>query len=45
MEGSAPAILVEALEDLDSHYRIFDLRWNADMRAIKRWQAAGPVAS
>ncbi|MGX1237310.1 hypothetical protein AB7M71_010448 [Bradyrhizobium japonicum] len=42
MEGSAPQILVDALDDLDSHYRSFDIRWAANMRAIKRWQAAGP---
>lgn len=32
-----------ALEaELADLQRSFDLRWNADMRAIKRWQAAGP---
>ncbi len=29
----------EKLEELEA---IFDMRWDADMRAIKRWQAAGP---
>ncbi len=29
---------VERLAELEA---LFDLRWAADMRAIKRWQAAG----
>ncbi len=29
----------EKLADLEA---LFDMRWAADMRAIKRWQAAGP---
>lgn len=29
-------------EELAELQAIFDLRWKADMRAIKRWQAAGP---
>ncbi len=28
--------------DLEDMQRTFDLRWKADMRAIKRWQAAHP---
>ena len=34
MEGSAPHMLVEALDDLDHHYRSFDLHWSADVLAI-----------
>lgn len=34
--------LAEAAEDLQQHDFSFDLRWRADMRAIKRWQAANP---
>lgn len=36
--ASAPA-MQEEIEDLQ---RTFDLRWQADMRAIKRWQEANP---
>lgn len=36
--ASAPE-LRERVDDLE---RSFDLRWNADQRAIKRWQAAAP---
>lgn len=32
----------EILESIDDNERLFDLRWKADMRAIKRWQAAHP---
>lgn len=40
-DDTAP--LVEwAVEQIEEHERSFDLRWNADMRAIKRWQAAAP---
>jgi hypothetical protein len=42
MEGSAPHMLVEALDDLDHHYRSFDLRWSADVLAIARWRQAAP---
>lgn len=28
--------------ELDEHHASFDLRWKADMRAIKAWQAAHP---
>jgi hypothetical protein len=31
-----------ALADKSQLQRTFDLRWDADMRAIKRWQAANP---
>lgn len=37
--------LVEALSlraELEEHKEIFDLRWNADMRAIARWREANP---
>jgi hypothetical protein len=36
--ASAPAMR----EELDDLQRTFDLMWAADMRAIKRWQAAHP---
>ncbi len=29
-------------EELDTLQTLFAMRWNADMRAIKMWQAAGP---
>lgn len=32
----------EIIENADELQRVFDMRWAADMRAIKRWQAAGP---
>lgn len=32
----------EAAEEIEEHDQSFDLRWNADMRAIKRWQAEEP---
>lgn len=41
-EGPDTDLAREVLDDLDDHYRSFDLRWDADMRAIKRWQAAHP---
>ncbi len=34
--------LTKITEDRDDFARTFDLRWKADMRAIKRWQAAHP---
>lgn len=34
--------MTEAADALDEHGMLFDLRWKADMRAIKRWQAANP---
>ena len=33
-------LLLEAADELITHQHSFDLRWKADMRAIKRWQAA-----
>lgn len=39
------AWIVEAfrrLEQLEESDKAFDLRWNSDMRAIKRWQEAHP---
>lgn len=36
--ASAPEMQAE-IKDMQ---RMFDLRWEADMRAIKRWQAAHP---
>lgn len=33
-------LLQEAAESLREHEQSFDLRWNADMRAIKRWREA-----
>lgn len=35
-------VLQEASELLTEHEQSFELRWQADMRAIKRWQAAHP---
>lgn len=35
-------LLVDVLEQLEDYDRSFDLRWNADMRAIRRWQQAHP---
>lgn len=37
-----PKEVRERLESAADLERSFDLRWNADMRAIKRWQAAHP---
>lgn len=37
-----PTEIRERLESADDLERSFDLRWNADQRAIKRWQAASP---
>lgn len=34
--------LEQVLGTGDAQDREFDLRWKADQRAIKRWQAAGP---
>jgi hypothetical protein len=34
------ALVAEAADELETFERSFELRWNADMRAIKRWQAA-----
>lgn len=31
-----------AVEQIEEHDQSFDLRWKADMRAIKRWQEAHP---
>jgi hypothetical protein len=36
------AKLVEATEERDDLQRTFDLQWEADQRAIKRWQEAHP---
>lgn len=36
------ADLLSAAEDLEEYEISFNMRWNADMRAIKRWQAANP---
>jgi hypothetical protein len=32
-------LVTEAADELETQERSFDLRWKADMRAIKRWQA------
>src|SRR5262249_52215733 len=34
--------LDSAADMIEEHDQSFDLRWKADMRAIKRWQAAAP---
>lgn len=36
------ADMLEAAEELADYDVSFELRWNADMRAIKRWRAAHP---
>lgn len=36
-------VAAAALDDIKDQDRSFDLRWNADQRAIKRWQAAAPA--
>jgi hypothetical protein len=36
-----PFTLEDAIEQIKDHELSFDLRWKADMRAIKRWQADG----
>lgn len=33
---------LEAMDEIDERQASFDLRWKADMRAIKAWQAAHP---
>jgi hypothetical protein len=38
---SAREVMADAADELESFEQSFDLRWNADMRAIKRWRAAG----
>lgn len=35
-------LLSEAADDIEGHDLSFNLRWDADMRAIKRWQAEKP---
>ena len=37
------AVTAAALDEIKDQERRFELRWNADMRAIKRWQAAAPA--
>jgi hypothetical protein len=39
-EPPLTGLLLEAADELDELEQLFDLRWDADMRAIKRWQAA-----
>jgi hypothetical protein len=39
-EPPMPALLLEAADELEFNEQSFDLRWDADMRAIRRWQAA-----
>lgn len=46
MHASIPemrAALKVVIEELAERDRSFDLRWKADMRAIKRWQAEKPA--
>ena len=40
--GYEYVLLEDAFEEIREMQASFDLRWNADMRAIKRWQAAHP---
>lgn len=35
-------IIEHAADELEHSFVSFDIRWNADMRAIKRWQDAHP---
>jgi hypothetical protein len=35
-------LISEAADEIEEHDQSFDLRWKADMRAIKRWQAEKP---
>ena len=35
-------MMIEAAEAYLQHEQNFDLRWEADMRAIKRWQSVDP---
>lgn len=45
MSGIHPAAvlaLLDAVDEGDALQRTFELRWEADRRAIKRWQAAHP---
>lgn len=35
-------LLDEAAQELSEFEAVFDLRWQADMRAIKRWQKEHP---
>lgn len=45
LSKTAPAaakVLIESAELIEEMETIFDLRWSADMRAIKRWQTANP---
>ncbi len=39
---STSRVIVGAIDELIERRASFDLRWDADMRAIKRWQAAHP---
>lgn len=34
--------LLDAADEIDENETLFNLRWKADMRAIKRWQEAHP---
>jgi hypothetical protein len=42
INSSYESMLHQAQEDLAEHEATFALRWNADQRAIKRWQEAHP---
>ncbi|MGY3278084.1 hypothetical protein [Bradyrhizobium sp. S3.7.6] len=41
-DEEAASMLGEGADDIEAREFSFDLRWNADMRAIKRWQAEKP---
>lgn len=42
-ENSATAVIGELRAEVEEQKQSFDLRWNADMRAIKRWREATGV--
>lgn len=41
-QSPTDSLLAEAVVALHEHEHSFDLRWKADMRAIRRWQQAHP---
>jgi hypothetical protein len=38
--ASVRELLFDAADELEEYELVFDRRWDADMRAIKRWQKA-----
>lgn len=39
--AASPSAVLALLDEVEEFQRTFDLRWDADMRAIKRWREAG----